>query len=179
MPMAKQLGRWRMTDELRVGARDGAFLANPIDARAREIAAERRVVAPAAPRRPARPVRHIHVHLPAPAKTRDQSGRVTRDAPATAAGYPISTGDVFSVSDCGDDGFALRRVRTSDVDKDGMPSRGDAVFGASDPPGAATNLDQLRRRVAPRPVNDQSAPDGGMSQLRDMQKYLDAFYTEK
>lgn len=164
----KQLGRWRMTDEALspIGARSGAFLTNPIDARARAFAAERRVVAPAATQRPARPARHIHVHLPASVKVRDRAR--THDATVPAGGFPISAGDTFSVSDCGDDGFSLRRVRTGDTNPDGMPTPGDNVFGQTDPPGAA-NLDALRRRIATRQVNDRSAPDGGMSQLRDMQ----------
>jgi hypothetical protein len=103
----------------------------------------------------------------------------THDQGTAPVGFPITDGDTFTVADCGDSGFSMRRVRTGDMDKDGMPSRGDAVFGAEDPPGAA-NLDALRRRIATRQVNDRSPQDpAGYDQLRDMQKYLDAFYAEK
>lgn len=169
----KQLGRWRMVDELRpIGASPGAFLTNPIDARARAVAADRGAVAPAAPRRPARPAQHVHVHLP---KVRGQV-RTRDQATAAPAGFPISDGETFTVSDCGPAGFGLKRISAGDTDKDGMPSRGDAVFGQEDPPGAAS-LDALRRRMAPRQVNDRSLSSQQQGdQLRAMQQYLDEIH---
>jgi hypothetical protein len=65
--MTRQLGRWRMTDELRIGAHPGAYLASPVDDLARRVAA-RAAAAPAAPR-PAKPT-HVHVYLPATTTTR-------------------------------------------------------------------------------------------------------------
>jgi hypothetical protein len=62
--------------------------------------------------------------------------------------------------------------------RDPPPDGQDAVFGATDPPGAA-NLDGLRRRIAPRSVADRSQPDGGMGQIRAYQQLLDRFYAEK
>jgi hypothetical protein len=143
------------------------------DARARSIAADRGAAAPASPRTK-QPARHIHVHLPGPAKTHDQPSPL---ATATSGGFPISAGDTFTVGDCGDDGFSLRRVRTGDMDKDGMETPpGDAVFGATDPPGAAS-LDALRRRMAPRQVNARSLSSQQQGdQLRAMQQYLDEIH---
>jgi hypothetical protein len=169
--MAKQLGRWRMTDAPPpVGARPGAYLTSPLDDLARSRAADLRT---ASPRRPARPARHVHIHLPGRAKTHDQpSGASTA---ASAGAFPISAGETFSVSDCGDDGFSLRRVRTGDVDKDGAPTP-DNVFGQEDPPGAAS-LDALRRRMAPRQVNDRRQPaQAEHDQLRAMQAYLNEIH---
>jgi hypothetical protein len=114
--MAKQLGRWRMTDELPFGARSGAFVTNPVDALARRIAARGEA--------PVVDEQYIHIHLPAPRTTRQSSRSRTRshDAPATPTAFPVSAGDIFAVGDCGDSGFSLRRIRTSDTDKDGLPT---------------------------------------------------------
>jgi hypothetical protein len=63
---------------------------------------------------------------------RDQPRARTRDATAPATGFPVAACDTFTVGDYGDDGFSLRRVRTGDMDKDGMPTP-DNVFGQEDP----------------------------------------------
>jgi hypothetical protein len=81
-------------------------------------------------------------------------------------GYPISEGDTFTVGDCGDDGFSLRRIRAGDTNPDGMPTPGDNVFGQESPPGSANTDAALRRAIAPRSVADRQ-PDGGMGQHRD------------
>jgi len=50
-----------------------------------------------------------------------------------------------------------------------------AIVGTT-PPGAA-NLDALRRKIAPRQVNDRSPQDpSGYGQLKAWQQYLDNFY---
>lgn len=175
--MARPLGRWRMTDEIPFGARSGAFLTNPVDALARRVAARGSGTTPSVPL----DVLHIHVHdVPTRrSKVHDQARRIrvrTRDAVSPTGGFPIAAGDTFTVGDCGDDGFSLRRIRTADTNPAGTPSPGDNVFGQESPPGT---LDQLRRKIAVRQVNDRSAPDGGMGQLRDMQRYINRFYDEK
>lgn len=162
--MAKQLGRWRGTDTPPIGARPGAYVTSPVvDA------------APASPRR--QPARHVHVYLPATATTPGQARARTRDAAPAPARFPIADGDTFSVSDCGDDGFALRRVRSGDTNPDGMPTP-DNVFGQSDPPGAAA-LDALRRRMAPRQVNDRARPQLERDQIRATQDYLNAIWAPR
>jgi hypothetical protein len=124
---------------------------------------------------PRKPAQHVHVHLPR-SYTRDQAPPALNNPSAT--GFPISAGDTFVASDCGADGFSLRRVRTGDMDPDGNPTP-DNVFGQEDPPGAASSLDQLRARMAPR-AHDRTRPaQVEHDQLRAMQEYNDRLWAPR
>ena len=163
--MSRYLGRWSASDvagipATRIGPSPGAMVPQ---------IGER-----PAPRKPAQ---HVHVHLPR-SYTRDQAPPASNNPSAT--GFPISAGDTFVASDCGADGFSLKRVHVGDADKDGMETPpGDAVFGATDPPGAASSLDQLRARMAPR-AHDRTRPaQVEHDQLRAMQEYNDRFWAPR
>ena len=157
------LGRWRVSDvagipTTRIGPSPGAMVPQ---------IGERPV--------PRKPAQHVHVHLPR-SYTRDQAPPASNNPSAT--GFPISAGDTFVASDCGADGFSLKRVHVGDADKDGMETPpGDAVFGATDPPGAASSLDQLRRRIAPRAVHDRQLTSVEQTErLRAWQEYNDKIW---
>lgn len=171
---ATRLGRWRSQDAP-IGARPGAYI-TPIDDLARSVD-ERRAAPASTSKRPARTAQHIHIHMPGPAKTRDQPRARTHDATTPTGGFPVATGDTFTVGDCVADGFSLRRIRTGDVDKGGMPIP-DNVYGQTDPPGAATNLDALRRRMAARPMHDHTmnTPQQQSDQLAAMQAYMNELH---
>ena len=156
------LGRWRVSDvagipTTRIGPSPGAMVPQ---------IGER-----PAPRKTAQ---HVHVHLPR--SYRDQAPPASNNPSAT--GFPISAGDTFVASDCGADGFSLKRVHVGDADKDGMETPpGDAVFGEENPPGGRS-LDTLRRRMAVR-QHDRTRPELERDQLAAMQSYLDAIWTPK
>jgi hypothetical protein len=173
--MAKQLGRWRGQDAP-VGPRAGAFLSiSPVDDLAHRVAERRIAPAPAA-KRPARPAQHIHVHMPAPAKVRDQPRARTTDATAPTSGFPISDGDVFRASDCGDGGFALQRVRAADAGN-GMPTDPEII---PTPAPGSESIDSLRRRMAPRAMHDRTLSSQQQGdQLRAMQQYLDKLWAPR
>jgi hypothetical protein len=96
--MAKQLGRWSVSDVAGIGA-------DRIGPRVGERSMRRKPT-----------TQYVHVHLPR-SYTCDQSlpqarTEATSSSPS-GGGYPIADGDLFRASDCGDCGFALQRVPTS------------------------------------------------------------------
>ena len=180
-----QLGRWRGTDAPAIGARPGAYVCSPLDERARQVA-DRRTAATASPRRPAKPT-HVHVYLPATTTPRTKThdslpARRGRDQMQPEllcrVGQDGETGE-FSATGPNDEPLRVANGNAGlEIWRDPPPDGQDAVFGATDPPGAA-NLDALRRRIAPRSVADRSRPDSGMTQIAAMQRYLDRCYAPK
>jgi hypothetical protein len=172
---ATRLGRWRGQDAP-VGARPGAYI-TPIDDLARRVA-ERRVVPPApTSRRPARAT-HVHVHL-ASAKTHDAATATVRDQRRAAllarlrqdgrdgtwsgedgAGNPVTI-------QSGANGLEIFAPGAAEGDQ-----AGSEVLGTT-PPGSES-IDSLRKKIAPRQVNDRTQQG---NQLADYQKYLDALYS--
>jgi hypothetical protein len=180
--MAKHLGRWTVSDvagigAVRIGPSPGAYLRSPISDGAPS---------------------HTHIWLDRktpPARTR------VHDQARPSGGLPRRRGR--------DQQRLVARIRQDGVsgdctaeDNEGQPllvtqgeagdleifnpGEGEVEGDQTDPeiipsavPGGKS-IDRLRRRMAPRQVNDRSQPPGReRDQLAAMQSYLDAIWTPK
>jgi hypothetical protein len=76
---------------------------------------------------------------------------------------------------------AIRRISDGSLEirhlAEGAGEAGDNVFGQEDPPGAASSLDQLRRRMAPRAVHDRQLTSVEQTErLRAWREYNDKIW---
>ena len=160
--MAKYLGRWRMTDVCPpIGPRDGALLRQAGDGGA-----------------PHRTHDQVRRPRPRPRYGRDQEGEGEGELLCTIAQHgqtgewsgEDAEGQPLSVRG-GLGGLSIYRVPQAE-------DQADPDIVGPTPPGAET-LDQLRRRMAPRQIND-SLPAGRQGdQLAAYQAYLDRHYAPK
>jgi hypothetical protein len=181
--MAKQLGRWRSTDQYGAG--------DFIGATPRALAALRQIT-DSTPAKKAGPT-HVHVHLPAgsaapahdqapprrPAmRPRDQEEEPEPGVLLCRLGQHGSTGEWSAETPDGKPLIVESGPRGLDIfspaevegeQADGRP------FGATEPPGAAS-LDQLRRRIGPRPAHDRLTSGQQQSAMAAYQSYLDEAY---
>lgn len=179
----RMLGRWRGTDTVPFGAREGAYLASPVDALARRIAAR------GAPAKTAKQkiVDHIYVVDDAPRPVRRRTHDQARSLPAARpqsrdqaqpellcrVGQHGETGE-FSATGPNDEPLRIENGKGGfEVWREPEAGEGGENLAGTSPPGA-TSLDRLRRRIGPRQnVGDR---DQQHFQMESMQAYLDELH---